>query len=119
MTIAGMIAAGLQLLTEAANALTAQSWILIRPNDCVSFIPPANTTGGVHGVTNVHFSQVDGGVVDVTLDDPNSLSAILKMCYDGLPFYLYLDRQNGTTLNPTGGTPIFLVNAIRVTAGLQ
>jgi hypothetical protein len=83
MTAAGIIAAGLPLLTETASAQQVDGWNLVRPHTCVFFsfqnYPPTLTIYQANSSFAVY------------LVDSLATSTLLKMCNDGSPFYAFWD----------------------------
>ena len=96
MTVAGMLATGLPLLTEAANAdgtiFTPGAWNLIVPATCQTFESPQAGGGTITSM------QIYNGEDFAHVYDSLAISALFRICYDGLPIYgFYTSPSAGFT----------------------
>ena len=88
MMVAGMIAAGLLLVTEPASAYYLNSWTLIHPMYCETI----HFDQGV--ILYVHDANDAAAVVATGYNSPE-ISALLKKCDDGSPFYAWYGDEQG------------------------
>jgi hypothetical protein len=85
MTVAGVAAVGLPLVTGGADAQTP-GWNLITPTLCWTYVStPSNAN---HQITSL---IVETATYSFGVDDSLAISSLLKFCADGTPFYGYYD----------------------------
>jgi hypothetical protein len=95
MTVVGMVATGLPLLTEAANAQAVAQWNLVRPFSCYTwqnFNPDGSPSTNYMTVTD------STNWYSFLVSDPAVISALFKFCDDGKPFYAW-GRPQGLPWN--------------------
>jgi hypothetical protein len=86
MTVAGMLATGLPLLTGAANAQVVGNWNLVRPFSCYTW-----QTFNPDGSQSTNYMTVTDSTswYSFSVSDPAVISALFKFCDDGKPFYAW------------------------------
>ena len=84
MTVAGMVAIGLPLLTGGADAQNVGQWNLVRPRICETY--GYSSPDGSRVITNL---IVWTDTYSFTVSDSLTISTLLKFCYDGSAFYGY------------------------------
>ena len=89
MTVAGMIATGLPLLTEAANAQTIYTWYQFTPQSCEATISP-HADGSIS--TTMYIGVIlNGTYTTIWMPDSSLISGIYKSCADGSGFWAWYD----------------------------
>jgi hypothetical protein len=99
MTVAGMIATGLPLLTEAANAQTA-GWNRISTQYCESPLTTISNVvapGSVFAPLWIWGINGNGTGMWVFVPDSSITGAMLRLCYDGAAFWGWYDNVAGWT----------------------
>ncbi len=87
MTVAGMIATGLPLLTEAADAQTIYTWYQFTPQSCEATIYP-HADGSIS--TSMYIGVIlNGTFTDIYMPDSQLISALFKSCTDGSGFWAW------------------------------
>jgi hypothetical protein len=86
---AGIMAAGLPLLTESASAQTASGWYLIMPNRCNI----ANFWDGTAYRSRIQVFTSSYANTIITFNEAIT-GGIVKVCYDGAPFYAWWNGQS-------------------------
>jgi hypothetical protein len=95
MTVAGMFAASLPLLTEAAKAQTPYTWYQFTPQLCEASLSQ-RADGSV--VTSLYLGVIlNGTFTYIIVPDSPIISALYKSCNDGSGFMAYYAGAAGWT----------------------
>lgn len=84
ITLAGMVAIGLPLLTGGADAQNVGQWNLVRPRICETY--GFSSPDGSRVITSL---IVWTDTYSFTVRDSLAISTLFKFCYDGSAFYGY------------------------------
>lgn len=87
MSIAGMVAAGLPLLTEAASAQTIYSWYQFTPLYCYSGFSH-NANGSISSFLQI-VVNLNGSAYSINIPDSQLFSSLFQSCFDGSGFYAW------------------------------
>jgi len=109
MTVAGMIAASLPLLTETANAETIGQIYLLRPVACtISRTPRSNATGFQN---HLNFYDNNNGFVVFVHDWDVAISTFVSACSHGQAVRgLYVGFNNPNSSDPNNAWSYFYVD---------
>jgi hypothetical protein len=87
MTVAGMIATGLPLFTEAANAQSIYTWYQFSPQSCEATIIP-HADGSIS--TTMYIGVfLNGTYTNIYMPNSQLISALYKSCTDGSGFWAW------------------------------
>jgi hypothetical protein len=107
MTVAGMVAIGLQALTGAADAQQWIGWYEVQANYCS--VDHWTDSNGVNHASIMVFPDIlyQPGTIDprfvYTVTDTPDISAILQFCHNGNYFWVYWDGTQWKFLQVISG----------------
>jgi hypothetical protein len=101
MTVAGMVASGLPLLTEAADAQIVNGWHKLTPVYCYFWVNQAvGSSTATSGLSMT--ASFDNGIDYIGIPDTNIMSAVLtKACFEGSVIWGWYGPYSGSALSWT------------------